>query len=130
MSRIRSIAPRLHVHDLQRAIRFYSQVLGFTVDAEFPPVQPTFAMLTRDGLGLQLGGIDGPRRADQRSTCTLWMDVEDVRAMHRQIARSVEIEWGPEVFFYGRREFGIRDPDGNLIVVSEETDDPITSTEN
>lgn len=126
MSRIRTIAPRLHVCDLQRAVDFYTGVLGFTVDAVSPPGQPPFAMVTRDGSGLQLGGIDGRRAADQRSTCTLWIDVEDVQAIHREIAHRVPIEWGPDVYFYHRREFGLRDPDGNLIVLSEETDDPVT----
>ena len=57
MPRIRSISPRLHVHDLSRAIDFYTGVLGFTVDSVFPPSQPLFALLTRDGVGLQLAGV-------------------------------------------------------------------------
>jgi hypothetical protein len=39
----------------------------------------------------------------------------------------VTIEWGPEVYFYHRREFAFHDPDGHLIVISEETDDPVTA---
>jgi len=31
------------------------------------------------------------------------------------------------VYAYGRREFAIRDPDGNLVILSEATDDPVTS---
>jgi len=41
----------------------------------------------------------------------------------------VTIEWGPEVYFYQRREFAFRDPDGHLIIISEETDDPVTAAE-
>ena len=37
------------------------------------------------------------------------------------------IEWGPEVYAYHRREFAFRDPDGHLVIVSEETDDPVTA---
>lgn len=49
--------------------------------------------------------------------------------MHGDIATRVAIEWGPEVYFYGRREFGFRDPDGNLIVLSEKTDAAVTCRE-
>jgi hypothetical protein len=41
----------------------------------------------------------------------------------------VAIEWGPEVYDYGRREFALRDPDGYLVIFSEETDDPPTTAE-
>jgi len=41
----------------------------------------------------------------------------------------VTVEWGPEVYFYQRREFAFRDPDGHLIIISEETDDPVTAAE-
>ena len=35
-------------------------------------------------------------------------------------------EWGPEVYFYHRREFAFRDPDGHWVILSEVTDDPPT----
>jgi catechol 2,3-dioxygenase-like lactoylglutathione lyase family enzyme len=129
MPRICCIEPRLHVADLQRAIAFYHDVLGFTLTAVFPEAHPTFAMMLRDGVGIQLGGIGGVRGAGDPSTCTLWIDVEDVLALHAAVSARVAIEWGPEVYLYGRRELGFRDPDGNLIVLSEETDDPVTCRE-
>ena len=39
---------------------------------------------------------------------------------------ALPIEWGPEVYWYGRREFAIRDPSGYLIIFSEATTDPPT----
>ena len=50
-------------------------------------------------------------------------------SLHRELASKVPIEWGPEVYFYGRREFAVRDPDGNLIAFSAETSDPPTCRE-
>lgn len=129
MPRLRTVEPRLHVEDLSRAIDFYTRVLGFRVDTVFPDETPVFAMLSRDGVCIQLGGLAGTRVAADRSTCTLWIDVADILEMHRAIASQVAIEWGPEVYFYHRREFGFRDPDGNLLVMSEETDDPVTCRE-
>ena len=129
MARFLGVEPRLHVHDLTRAIAFYRDMLGFRVTTVFPETTPVFAMLTRDNVCLQLGGPGGRRDAGERSTCTLYLHVHDVRDLHRKLAASIPIEWGPEVFFYGRREFAVRDVDGNLLVLSEETTDPPTHRE-
>jgi uncharacterized glyoxalase superfamily protein PhnB len=129
MPRLLALEPRLHVHDLRRAIAFYRDALGFRVTTVFPEHEPVFAMLARDGTCLQLGGPAGRRGATDASTCTLCFDVADVRALHHDLAARGPIEWGPEVFFYGRREFAVRDPDGNVLVFSEETTDAPTCRE-
>lgn len=124
MARFNSLEPRLHVADFDRSLRFYRGVLGFEVLALFPEEAPSFALVVRDGVGLQIGGIDGPKDPAAPSTCTLYFDVRDVLGVHAELKDKVAIEWGPEVYVYHRREFAFRDPDGHLIVVSEETDDP------
>lgn len=45
-------------------------------------------------------------------------------ALYATIAGNVAIEWGPEAYSYGRREFAIKDPNGYLLVFSERTKDP------
>lgn len=126
-SRFRALEARLHVHDLAKALQFYVNVLGFRVTSVFPDaVAPIFAMLARDNVYLQLGGAGGSREQGNPSTCTLWLDVTDAQGLWEQLRAQTTIEWGPQVFFYGRREFAVRDPDGNLLVVSEETRDPPT----
>lgn len=126
-ARFRAIEARLHVHDLRKALVFYVQVLGFRVTSVFPDTKaPIFAMLARDQVYLQLGGAGGTRAASSPSTCTLWLDVTAAESLCEELRGKTTIEWGPQVFFYGRREFAVRDPDGNLIVFSEETSDPPT----
>ena len=56
-------------------------------------------------------------------------DVSDAAGLHEALKGKVTIEWGPEVYFYHRREFAFHDPDGHLIIISEETDDPVTCVE-
>jgi catechol 2,3-dioxygenase-like lactoylglutathione lyase family enzyme len=129
MSQLRSISPRLHIADYARSVAFYHDVLGFTIDAVFPDEAPTFALLSRDGVQMQIGGPEADKRAAERPTVTLYLDVEDARGWHARLKDRVAIEWGPEVFFYQRREFAFRDPDGHLIIVSEETSDPPTFRE-
>jgi catechol 2,3-dioxygenase-like lactoylglutathione lyase family enzyme len=125
----RRIEPRLHTADLARAVAFYREILGFGLAFQFPEDKPSFAMLERDDVAVQIGGTDATRTPSERSTCTLYVDVVDVRALHAALADKVPVEWGPEVFSYQRREFALRDPDGNLIILSEDTDDPPTHVE-
>jgi len=126
VARFNSVEPRLHVADFQRSLAFYTQVLGFEVLALFPETNPSFALVARDGVGLQIGGIDGQKDPAAPSTCTLYFDVRDALGVHEELKARVTIEWGPEVYNYHRREFAFHDPDGHLIIISEETDDPVT----
>jgi len=129
MSRFHSLEPRLHIADFDKSVAFYRDVLGFEVLSTFPEDTPSFALLARDGVGLQIGGIDTARAPANPPTVTLYFDVADALALHEALKDHVKIEWGPDVFFYHRREFAFRDPDGHLIIISEETDDPVTSVE-
>jgi catechol 2,3-dioxygenase-like lactoylglutathione lyase family enzyme len=129
MARIKAIEARLHVGDLRRSLAFYTETLGFRADALIPENAPEFAILSRDGIGLQLVRSPAPTMGRAKDAgCTLWVDVEDVRRLHEAIRTRAVVEWGPEVYAYGRREFAFRDPDGHLVVLSEETDDPVTCT--
>lgn len=125
MTTIKAIEARLPVTDVRASAAFYSQVLGFDVGTLWPEDSPEFAILSRDGLRLQLGLSDLPAVG----SCTLCFDVTDASAMHSKLKDKVKIDWGPEVYFYHRREFAFRDPDGHTIIVSEVTSDPVTCEE-
>jgi catechol 2,3-dioxygenase-like lactoylglutathione lyase family enzyme len=125
MSTIKAIETRLAVTDVRRSAAFYSDVLEFNVGTLWPDDMPQFAILNRDGLRLQLGVSDSL----PVGTSTLCFDVTDATALHSKIKKKVNIEWGPEVYFYHRREFAFRDPDGHTIIVSEGTSDPVTCSE-
>jgi catechol 2,3-dioxygenase-like lactoylglutathione lyase family enzyme len=129
MPRFNSMEPRLHVADYKRSVAFYRDVVGFEVLAEFPESRPSFALLARDGVGLQIGGDAAAKDPRSPSTVTLYVDVSGALELHERLKGRVTIEWGPEVYFYQRREFAFRDPDGHLIIISEETDDPVTAAE-
>ncbi len=129
MPSIKSIEVRLHVADISRSAEFYVTTLGFEVGTLWPDDSPRFAILSRDGVRLQLACNEGVAGPAQRSSCTLWLDVAEIGELYSSIREKVSVEWGPEVFFYGRREFAFKDPDGHLICLSEFTDDPTTCTE-
>ena len=126
VARFNSLEPRLHIADFARSLAFYRDALGFEVLSTFPDDVPSFALLARDGVGLQIGGIDATRAPDSPPTVTLYFDLTDALGLYEELKDKVKIEWGPEVYFYHRREFAFHDPDGHLIIISEETDDPVT----
>jgi catechol 2,3-dioxygenase-like lactoylglutathione lyase family enzyme len=123
-ARFLKVTPRLPVADLARTIAFYTEMLRFQAG---PPSadEPTFVVLEQDDMSLQFYTGERPG-AEPTGHGTIYFDVSDVRAMHRALAGRLPIEWGPEVYWYGRREFAVRDPDGYLLIFSEKTSDPPT----
>jgi hypothetical protein len=118
MVRVRSIEARLAVADVGRSAAFFAAVLNFEIRTLWPEDTPEFAILERDGARVHLAR---GRSAEPggRVSGGLWIDVEDLATLHAQVKARVTIEWGPAVYFYGRRELGFRDPDGNLVILSE-----------
>jgi catechol 2,3-dioxygenase-like lactoylglutathione lyase family enzyme len=123
--RFLKVMPRLPVTDLQQAIAFYKESLGFSVGSLWPEDAPRFALLDRDGVCIQFYVADASK-GEPVGHGTLSFDVDDARVVHRALEGRATVEWGPEVYWYGRREFAIRDPNGYLIIISEETADPPT----
>lgn len=124
MTRFHKVAPRLPVESLSRTIAFYMG-LGFRVDLLWPEDNPIFAILDQHEVSLQ---FYVPEAATPQPTghATLNLDATDVAGLHRALADKMAVEWGPEVYGYGRREFAVRDPDGYLLIFSEPTEDPPT----
>ena len=120
---------RLELEDVTRSAAFYADVLEFNIGTVWPDDSPKFAILNRDGLRLQLGRRENPSIPTSSHACTLWADVAGVAGLYSKIRDEANIEWGPEVYFYQRREFAFRDPDGHLVILSEVTDDPPTCEE-
>jgi catechol 2,3-dioxygenase-like lactoylglutathione lyase family enzyme len=127
MPRVKAIEARLPVTDVGRSAAFFANTLGFQIATLWPRENPEFAILNRDGLRLQLGTAEA---SGSGSSATLWLDVEELAALHSTVQNRTSIKWGPEVYSYGRREFGFRDPDGNWVILSEITSDPPTCVDN
>ena len=49
----------------------------------------------------------------------LYIPCTDLDALAERVRASVPLEWGPETKDYGMREFGVRDPNGYLLVFAE-----------
>lgn len=123
--KLKGLTPSLKTKGIKGTVDFYVKVLGFTIDTLWPADNPTLCILDHDDVRISfVVDTNGWYADDPLLTGQLWIDVEDVMALHAKVAGSVATEWGPEVYHYGRREFAIKDPNGYLLAFSEPTPDP------
>jgi catechol 2,3-dioxygenase-like lactoylglutathione lyase family enzyme len=119
MPKLRSVVPVLRVADLNRAVEFYTTILGFSVVWQ----------ADNDGGGenamLQAGDTSlllstGSHLGDKpQFTGTLYFNIVGVEAYFESIKDKADIVWPLEAMEYGQREFGIRDPDGYTLAFAE-----------
>lgn len=119
MVKFLAVAPRLPVSDLTRTIAFYRDVLGFQAGKAWPEDKPEFVVMEYSDTQLQFS-IGEPAK-----DVAISLNVDDALAIYAAVKDRVKINWGPEVYWYGRREFAFNDPDGYGIIVSARTNDPV-----
>ena len=113
------ITPFLKTKDLDETIRFYVELLGFVVGSQWPADKPTDCILDNGHMHIAFGTDPHNWYREPGLSGQLWIDVDDVMALHAKLAGKVSMEWGPEVYGYGRREFAIKDPNGYLLAFSQ-----------
>jgi catechol 2,3-dioxygenase-like lactoylglutathione lyase family enzyme len=111
------IAPTVSVCDIDRAIGFYTRVLGFTkVFENGSPVG--FVILKKDRAELHLSLFRGHRASVQNVAHLM---VQDAAALYAHLARNdVRIVKAIRDADFGLRCFVFADPDGNRIDVGQE----------
>ena len=110
----RGITPFLKTANLDQTIRFYVDLLGFSVDSKWPDG----CILDNGQVHIAFGTDPQGRYPAPGLSGQLWIDVDDVRGLHEKLVAKVPIEWGPEVYDYGRLEFAIKDCNGYLLTFS------------
>lgn len=121
MANIFRITPFLHVPDIDAALHFFTEILGFTCYFR----QGTYAYVQREVAAfriLQNQGDDGAPPGNRRFA--YYCDVEDVDALHAELKPKLDAlpagdVHGPVNQHYGQRELMIVAPDGNLIVFGQ-----------
>lgn len=122
-----AIEPRLAVTDLKASVEFYRKLFAFdSGETVMITEDDEFAILRKDKIGFQLVSQSS---IHPLSPTTVWIDLAGVTALYDSIKESFCIEWGPEVYSYGRREFCVADPDKHQIIFSEAATDPATCKE-
>jgi uncharacterized glyoxalase superfamily protein PhnB len=119
MADFKKIVPVLKVPDVQRAVDFYTVVLGFTV----------VWRAANDGGGencmLEAGAANlllstGSHLGDQpQFTGTLYFHMTGVEEFFERVKNQAEVVWPLETMDYGQKEFGVRDCDGYTLAIAE-----------
>ena len=123
---VKSLAPLLQVFDMRAAIRFYRDLLGFTVTGTSPalsadPDHVNWCMLDLDGVTLMLNTAydpddqpaspDAPRWSGHQDTC-VYFGCPDVDAAYTFLrSRGLELD-PPKIAHYGMKQLYLTDPDG------------------
>jgi catechol 2,3-dioxygenase-like lactoylglutathione lyase family enzyme len=117
--RLRVMSATLVVADVARSLDFYVATLG-CVECFRVGDLPDFAAVEREALVLNL--MPAARAPAARGQAHLHVMVTGLDALHADLAaRGCLFEVPPTAFWYGLREFSLRDPDGNRITFGEET---------
>jgi catechol 2,3-dioxygenase-like lactoylglutathione lyase family enzyme len=125
MAELRSLAACFPVADISATIRWYEEQLGFIGDA-FPPSEPyVFGILRRDDVEIFLQRIDGYEKPDLYSSrpggvWDAYIRVEGVRDLYESVREEATIVQPLRRQPYGNWEFEVKDPNGYVLVFSEE----------
>jgi len=135
---MQSIIPALAVADMEASIRFYTEVLGFSVTTTLPGPdgKPVHASLQRGEAQIMFGPVDAMSlehlaledRTRLGKGVNLYAVVaadEDIDAFFDRVrAAGATILWEPTDQFWGMRDWGVADPDGYLWTISKQTGSP------
>ena len=118
-----SIAPQFLVDDLQVAIEYYQEKLGFATDFVY---QSFYACVSRDGCSIHLKWA--PKtvndRTDRRQNEHLdaYIGVRGIEELFAELeSKAARVIRRLEERPWGFRDFSVEDPDGYILCFSEET---------
>lgn len=123
MSQFIRITPFMHVPDLELAVTFFTDILGFK---RWPLPYGDYAYVYRETAAfrlLQNHGDDGAPPGNRRFA--YYIDVKDVDALYAELKPRLDTlppvdVHGPADKPYGQRELLVLAPDGNLIAFGQE----------
>jgi catechol 2,3-dioxygenase-like lactoylglutathione lyase family enzyme len=121
MGNFLQVTPFMHVPDIDEAVRFFEDALGFKAGFRMDD----YAYVERDGVAirmLQNHGDDGAPPGNRRFA--YYVDVRDVDALHAELKPKLDMlptgdVHGPADKPYRQRELAIVAPDGDLIVFGQ-----------
>ena len=87
----RDVTPFLKTKDLARTIDFYVTLLGFIVDSQWPADHPTDCILDNGQVHLAFGTDPQNWYPAPGLSGQLWIDVDDVVALHASLVGKVYI---------------------------------------
>jgi len=122
MANFIQVTPFMTVSDLDSAVRFFTEILGFEVLLRYPD----YAYVEREEVGfriLERRGPEGPPPGNRRFA--YYIDVHDVDLLYAELKPKLdslpkEDVYGPVNQSYGQRELLVLAPDGNLLAFGQQ----------
>lgn len=105
--------------DVPGMVEFYTKALGFDLKARFPDErEPSWAWLERDAAAILIEAAEEGLAGANRCGAALYLDVADADALYTEFTgRGFTIAEPPADTPNATREFELRDPDGNRLIV-------------
>lgn len=124
---LKKLTPNLIVSDVERSIRFYRDVLGFTDTATVPDASPYVFAIVQSGAVEIFLNAPGPAVEEYPAfkdrpiggTLTLFIEVAPIQQAYESLKDRVKVVMPIEHKWYGVTEFAFEDPDGYLITFAE-----------
>jgi len=121
MSNFIQVTPFMHVEDIERALAFFTGILGF--ETRFRAAN--YAYVHRETTGfriLEQTGADGAPPGNRRFA--YYIDVRDVDGLYAELKPKLDTlpkgdVYGPVDQSYGQRELLVLAPDGNLLAFGQ-----------
>lgn len=121
MANFIQITPFMHVPDIEEALAFFNDILGFETLFRMSD----YAYIEHEGAGirmLQNRGNDGAPPGNRRFA--YYVDVRNVDALYAELKPKLDTlpkddVYGPVDQHYGQRELLVLAPDGNLIAFGQ-----------
>ena len=114
MARLARIAPELPVSNLDEALEYYEQRLGFRLAMKM--AGGDYAIVERDDIAIHLFQDD----AQRCSQVAIHVFTEDLEALHEELSgRDAHVSQGIERKPWGTRDFRVKDEAGNEIKFTE-----------
>jgi catechol 2,3-dioxygenase-like lactoylglutathione lyase family enzyme len=113
---LQGVIPILDVRDVEAALRFYVERLGFRVEFRYADDPNNYAGVCRDRVSLHMQWQhDDEFRKGTAGHLRVRIAVDDPDALFEEFRATGGVPEGGLVrdTAWGTREFGIRDPDGN-----------------
>ena len=123
MATLAGASPILLVSDLERAVEYYRDRLGFECNVYGDP--PDFAVATRDEATIMLALCNDAARIVPNwrivdKTSNVYIHVDDADALYAEVQeRGAAIDYTIYDTPWGFREFGVQDPDGHDISIGQ-----------
>lgn len=120
-SNVTQVTPFMHVDDLERALTFFTDILGFQTTVRMS----NYAYVALGNAGIRIlesSGDDRPPPGDRRYA--YYIDVRDVDALYAELKPKLatlpkDDVYGPVDQDYGQRELVVLAPDGNLLAFGQ-----------